>query len=164
MNEKVTDLGVYERFKEVYEILHEHNKVTNIATNLGYTTTRQLYNVLEGKNFITTKALIQLFRNYNVNPNFIFAGESVIFLDNLEGLNLKDEIVRLEETIVKIGNALLKAKTKISSIEDEKRKLIEVTYQAIQNKSNTENKELNNEATSTLEQVLEEFEEKNKNE
>jgi hypothetical protein len=47
---------------------------------MGYTTTSQLNNVLDGTSCISTPALMNLVKNYNVNPTFLFTGEGEKFL------------------------------------------------------------------------------------
>jgi hypothetical protein len=47
---------------------------------LGYSSTAQLSATLEGDALISTKAVINLIQNYNVNPTFLFTGKGEMFL------------------------------------------------------------------------------------
>lgn len=55
-------------------------KPTKIAHAIGYTTTRQLYNSVDGKSLLSTKAVKGLIENLNVNPIYIFLGKGDMFL------------------------------------------------------------------------------------
>jgi len=70
-------------FNAVYKELRQLHKKTSIAHGMGFSTTRQIYNTLEGKAMLSTKAITNLVKNYNVNPTFIFTGAGAIFLGRL---------------------------------------------------------------------------------
>ena len=55
-------------------------KPTKIAHAIGYTTTRQLYNSMEGESMLSTKAVKGLISNLNVNPTYLFLGKGDMFL------------------------------------------------------------------------------------
>ncbi len=55
-------------------------KTTKIAQAIGYTTTRQLYNTIEGKSMLSTKAVKGLIENLNVNPFYLFLGKGDMFI------------------------------------------------------------------------------------
>ena len=55
-------------------------KPTKIAHAIGYTTTRQLYNSVDGKSLLSTKAVKGLIENLNVNPIYLFLGKGEMFL------------------------------------------------------------------------------------
>jgi len=57
-------------------------KPTKIAHSIGYTTTTQLYNTIEGKSMISTKAVQGLIENLNINPIFLFLGKGDMFLSD----------------------------------------------------------------------------------
>ena len=57
-------------------------KPTKIAHSIGYTTTRQLYNSIEGQSMLSTKAIKGLIENLNVNPMYLFLGKGEMFLSD----------------------------------------------------------------------------------
>lgn len=66
-------------FIKVYDELIKTTKKTKIAHGMGYSTTVQLYNSLDGTAMLSTKAIVNLIRNFNVNPTFLFNGVGEIF-------------------------------------------------------------------------------------
>jgi hypothetical protein len=70
-------------FQAVYNELRLTNKKTAIAHGMGFSTTTQLDNSLSGKAMLSTKAVQNLVRNYNVNPTFLFTGAGAIFIGKL---------------------------------------------------------------------------------
>ena len=67
-------------------------KRTAFAKAMGYSSTSQLAATLEGEAMISTKAIIELVRNFNVSPTFLFTGQVEIFLtDESEIENLRKE-------------------------------------------------------------------------
>lgn len=107
-----------DRFKNIYEVLKSKYKVKEIIEKLKFSGSRQLYNIIEDKNLVSTRAIDALIKNFNVNPTFIFTGEGSMFIDeNQEGsedlefyrnskaeadhviLSLHNEVKRLEERI-----------------------------------------------------------------
>jgi hypothetical protein len=57
-------------------------KKTEIAHMLGFTTTTQLHNVIEGKSMLSTKAIISSITILSVNPAYLFLGEGDMFQTN----------------------------------------------------------------------------------
>lgn len=93
-------------------------KPTQIAHAIGYTTTRQLYNSIEGQSMLSTKAVKGLIQNLNVNPLYLFLGKGDMFLpddteietlrrENKEWIQKHNEalktIMELNETIKTLG-------------------------------------------------------------
>lgn len=75
------DYRIAYNFNKVYDKLIETNKRTNIAKKMGYTTTAQLRNTLDGSACISTQATMNLVKNFNVNPTFLFTGMGAMFLN-----------------------------------------------------------------------------------
>ena len=50
-------------------------KRTAFAKAMGYSSTSQLAATLEGEAMISTKAIIELVKNFNVSPTFLFTGK-----------------------------------------------------------------------------------------
>jgi hypothetical protein len=101
-------------------------KSTKIAHAIGYTTTTQLYNSIEGKSLLSTKAVIGLIDNLNVNPYYLFLGKGEMFLTGeMEIETLKREIiektqdlVEAKKTIEEQGNTIKDLQKKVYSVID----------------------------------------------
>jgi hypothetical protein len=94
-------------------------KSTKIAHAIGYTTTTQLYNSIEGKSLISTKAVMGLIKNLNVNPVFLFLGKGDMFLEdeseietlrreNREWIQRHNEVVKAVMALYEINKKLEK--------------------------------------------------------
>lgn len=69
-----------------FELMKIHKR-TKLAHGMGYTTTRQLDNSLEGKAMLSTQAIFNLVSNFNVNPTYLFTGSGNMFLNQPEPQN-----------------------------------------------------------------------------
>ena len=94
-------------------------KPTKIAHAIGYTTTRQLYNSVDGKSLLSTKAVKGLIENLNVNPIYLFLGKGDMFLtaeaeietlrkENQEWIQKHNEAVKTIMVLNEIINKLEK--------------------------------------------------------
>jgi len=105
---------------------------TKIAHAIGYTSTRQLYNTLDGTSMLSTKAVRGLIVNLNVNPIFLFLGKGDMFLSEeseLETLRRENqEWVQRHNETVKTVMALTEIIKKLEKRNDD---LIEISSAAI---------------------------------
>ena len=105
---------------------------TKIANAIGYTSTRQLYNTLDGTSMISTKAVRGLIVNLNVNPVFLFLGKGDMFLteeSELETLRRENqEWIQRHNESVKTVMALNEIIKKLEKKNDD---LIEISSAAI---------------------------------
>lgn len=67
-------------FNKVYDELRKTHKRTAIAKAIGYSSTTQLQNVQTGVSCISTPAIFNLVKNFNINPTFLFTGTGNMFL------------------------------------------------------------------------------------
>jgi len=107
-------------------------KRTAFAKAMGYSSTSQLAATLEGGAMISTKAIIELVRNFNVSPTFLFTGKGEIFLtDESEIENLRKE----NRVLTQNHDALVKTTFELNKIIQEMDKryidLIDITSTAI---------------------------------
>jgi transcriptional regulator with XRE-family HTH domain len=107
-------------------------KRTAFAKAMGYSSTSQLAATLEGEAMISTKAIIELVRNFNVSPTFLFTGQGEIFLtEESEIENLRKENRVLSQN----HDALVKTTFELNKIIQEMDKryidLIDITSTAI---------------------------------
>lgn len=103
----MTTIDLTRNFKQLFESIESTgNKRTNVAKLMGYTTTSQLNGVLDGKSLLSTKAIISLIENLNINPSYLFLGKGEMTL----GESDNDEINRLikenENLLTDYNNAL----------------------------------------------------------
>ena len=94
-------------------------KTTKIAQAIGYTSTRQLSNTIEGKSLLSTKAVFGLIENLNVNPSYIFLGKGDMFIadeteietlrrENREWIQRHNEVVKAVMALYEIIKKLEK--------------------------------------------------------
>ena len=107
-------------------------KRTAFAKAMGYSSTSQLAATLEGEAMISTKAIIELVRNFDVSPTFLFTGQGEIFLtEESEIENLRKE----NRVLTQNHDALVKTTFELNKIIQEMDKryidLIDITSTAI---------------------------------
>ena len=73
-----TNIGL--NLLKVYDELLKTNKKTKLAHLMGYAATRQLNNTINNKTLISTKAIIKMVANLQINPTFLFTGTGDMFL------------------------------------------------------------------------------------
>ena len=78
--EYCTNIGL--NLLKVYNELLKTNKKSKLARLMGYAATRQLNNTINNKTLISTKAIIKMVANLNINPTFLFTGLGDMFLFN----------------------------------------------------------------------------------
>jgi hypothetical protein len=83
-------------FNKVYEEIKKTYKKTTISKTMGYTTTAQLNNIQTGAACISTTAIMNLVKNFHVNPTFLFTGEGNMFLAKNTRYKVWIEIERIE--------------------------------------------------------------------
>ena len=119
-------------------------KRTAFAKAMGYSSTSQLAATLEGEAMISTKAIIELVKNFNVSPSFLFTGKGEIFLtEESEIDNLRKEnriLIQNHDVALKTVKELYEI---IKKSDQRNAELIEITTAAI--KYHKEHKEENSE-------------------
>ncbi|MFA5366661.1 MAG: hypothetical protein WC333_02155 [Dehalococcoidia bacterium] len=85
-NTEAIDTRVNYNFGKVFKHLMKNGipgkgmiKKTNLATLMGFTTTTQLDNTLAGVALLSTKAIVNLVKNLNINPAYLFTGKGEMF-------------------------------------------------------------------------------------
>src|SRR5664280_2916154 len=75
-------INLTQNFAMIVNTLQQrHNmKFTHIAKAIGFTTTTQLHNSMGATSSISTKAIIGIILNLNVNPTFLFLGKGEMFI------------------------------------------------------------------------------------
>ena len=93
MENNSTNIGL--NLLKVYNELLKTNKKTKLARLMGYAAPRQLYKTIDGKCLISTKAIIRMVANFQINPTFLFTGTGDMFLYKTD-----KPITRVEYTYV----------------------------------------------------------------
>ncbi len=107
-------------------------KPTSIAKSIGYTTTTQLNSTLAGESLLSTKAIVGLIENLNVNPYFLFLGKGDMFItDESEVERLKKENLELEKRLNESGQMVTGLRDVIKQLEKRNADLIDLSSAAI---------------------------------
>lgn len=115
---------------------------TRIASKMGYTTTTQLNSVLAGESQLSTKAIISLIENLNVNPTYLFLGKGEIFLtEESEIDNLQKKSSEWEQKYFGMQDELIKCKAELEKAVNRYNKLIDITSIALDKTQKTDKKE-----------------------
>lgn len=110
---------------------------TTFSKNIGYTSTRQLNNVLEGESTLSGNAIIKLIQEYKINPNYLFFGIGEIQIQSIEEQEGELGAVQSEvelyknkwESELKRNSEL---ENKVRELENMYADLIETTNRAVQ--------------------------------
>jgi len=107
-------------------------KVTKIAQAIGYTSTRQLYNTLNGDSLLSIKAMGCLMVKLNVNPSYLFLDKGNMFLpDETELDALQEENRVLNKKCNEYGETIITLSDKIKKLEKKNDDLVEISSTAI---------------------------------
>ena len=107
-------------------------KFTHIAKAIGFTTTTQLHNAMGATSSISTKAIVGLISNLNVNPNFLFLGKGEMFLTDENELEaIQKEKSDWERKFFSIQDELFKCKAELERAVYRYNKLIDITSIAL---------------------------------
>ncbi len=123
-----------ENLTEVISALKsEGKKLTSIANSMGYTTTAQLHKALTGQGLLSTKAVLCLIENLNVNPSYLFLKKGNIFLSE------EDEIEEIKKENQELLNKLhaseelnLDFGKRVLTLEKRNADLIDLTASAVE--------------------------------
>lgn len=119
------NIELKQNFARIFRTLEGQGmKITKLAHTIGFTSTTQLYNTIEGKSLLSTKAVQRLIENYNVNPMYLFLGKGDMFLtEKSEIETLKMEIREktqafelAQKTIITQGIEISDFKKKIDNL------------------------------------------------
>ena len=75
-----TEYNVGTNLKRVCDELQKTIKITKLAKYMGYTTTRQLHNTINGNASLSQKAIETMVINLNISPTYLFTGTGDMFL------------------------------------------------------------------------------------
>lgn len=129
------EIDVRQNLERVVSTLQNRDmKLTNIAKAMGYTTTTQLHHTLEGKSMLSTKAVIELIQNLNVNPLFLYTGKGEMFFsDESELDSLQKKYAELERKHGSLADDAIRLAMELKQAVDRYNKLIDITSAAMEN-------------------------------
>lgn len=108
-------------------------KFTQIAKAMGYTTTAQLHSVMSGESLISTKAVISLIENLNVNPTFLFCGTGEMFLSETNEVDeLRNKVKELTTNHDAALKTIMELTESIKKLEKRNADLIDISAAAIE--------------------------------
>lgn len=128
------EINLSQNFAVIVNTLQQrHNmKFTHIAKAIGFTTTTQLHNSMGATSSISTKAIIGIILNLNVNPTFLFLGKGEMFItDESEVERLKKENLELEKRVNESGQMVSGLREVIKQLEKRNADLIDLSSAAI---------------------------------
>jgi hypothetical protein len=137
-------VDIQQNFLKILQTLEEKGmKRTNIAKEIGYTTTTQLNSTLSGQSMLSTKAIVGLIENLQVNPTFLFLGKGEMFMtDETELERIQKEYSELERKFFANQDDLLRCKQDLEIAVRRYNKLIDITSIALEKTQNAgENKD-----------------------
>jgi plasmid maintenance system antidote protein VapI len=129
------NFDIQQNFNLIYgTIMNQGIKRTAFAKAMGYSSTAQLSATLEGEALISTKAVIELIKNFNVNPTFLFTGQGSMFLAEKDEIDeLKEQISKLEQDKNEILKKTLELAEMVKILEKRNGNLIDMTSLAMKN-------------------------------
>jgi transcriptional regulator with XRE-family HTH domain len=136
------ELDLTKNFRHIFAAVSNKGiKRTAFAKAMGYSSTSQLSVTLEGEAMISTKAIIELIKNFNINPTYLFTGRGEIFLTEKEELDeLKTLITRLEMDKNEITKKAFELADMVKVLEKRNGDLIDITALALRNYKKDEEK------------------------
>lgn len=110
---------------------------TSFSKAIGYTSTRQLNNVLEGESTLSGNAIIKMIQEFKVNPNYLFFGIGEVQITSVT--QQEDELGAVQNEVELYKNkweSELKRNSelnnKVRELENMYADLIETTNRAVQ--------------------------------
>jgi len=129
------NFNIQQNFARIYRTISDQGiKRTAFAKSMGYSSTSQLSSTLDGEALISTKAVIELIKNFNVDPTYLFTGQGPMFLAEKEEIDeLKEQITQLEQDKNEILKKSLDMAEMVKVLEKRNGDLIDMTALALKN-------------------------------
>ena len=127
------EINIEKHLNRIYEtLLNKGIKRTAFAKGMGFSSTSQLAATLEGEALISTKAVINLIQNFNVNPTFLFTGQGGMFLAEKDEIDeLKEKVTFIERQKNEMAETVLKMQQLLETLERRNGDLIDITALAL---------------------------------
>jgi hypothetical protein len=119
-------------FSRIIRSLTKDQNLTTIAKAMGYTSTAQLHHALSENSLPSTKAVLLLIQNFNVNPIYLFTGQDEMFItEENDPEKLRKEVREWEKKHNEAVKTVLQLNEEIKKLEKQNKDLIEITTAAI---------------------------------
>ncbi|MEX0980485.1 MAG: hypothetical protein WD577_11930 [Bacteroidales bacterium] len=143
------NFNITQNFARIYRTVSDQGiGRTAFAKSIGYSSTSQLSSTLDGDALISTKAVIELVKKFNVNPTYLFTGQGPMFLAEKEEIEeLKEQISKLEQDKNEMAKVVLKLNEMVKTLEERNANLIDLTAIAMRNIKKEEEQEKKKETT-----------------
>lgn len=138
------EINLSDNLRLIVKTLEERDKMkfTHIAKAIGFTTTTQLHNAMGATSGLSTKAIIGIIANLNVNPTFLFLGKGEMFLTDENELEaIQKEKSEWEKKFFTMQDELFKCKAELERAVHRYNKLIDITSIALDKTQKPENSE-----------------------
>ena len=137
------EIDLTKNFRHIFTAVSNKGiKRTAFAKSLGYSSTSQLSVTLEGEAMISTKAIIELIKNFNISPTYLFTGQGEMFLpDESEMESLRLKYSELESNFFANQDNLFKCKAELERAIYRYNKLIDITSIALDKSQKSDLKE-----------------------
>ncbi len=137
---------LYNNIRKVVRTLQARGmKITKISRAMGYTTTAQLHNVLNGKSTVSIHAVLCMIDKLMVSPEFLFKGGDKIFITDKDVPKvdmvamLQQEKQVLVDENVKITRTVQDLKRKVRKLEDKNDCILELAMTSLKYYKTTKN-------------------------
>lgn len=126
-------IDLTKNFNDIIDSLMDKKyNISQISKMMGYTSSSQLHNAMDGGSMLSTKAIISLIENASVNPTFLFFGTGEIFLSEVSELEkLRNDNQELTQKLSECGNMVSGLREVIKKLEKRNEDLIEISSAAI---------------------------------
>ena len=119
-------------FSRIIRSLTKDQNLTTIAKAMGYTSTAELHHALSENSLPSTKAVLLLIQNFNVNPIYLFTGQDEMFItEENDPEKLRKEVREWEKKHNEAVKTVLQLNEEIKKLEKQNKDLIEITTAAI---------------------------------
>ena len=133
-------LGTFQ-LKSTILMIERHKEDSAFAKGMGFSSTSQLAATLDGEALISTKAVINLIQNFNINPTFLFTGQGGMFLaEKAEIDELKEHVRFIQKQKDEQTEAVFKLQKMVETLERRNGDLIDITALALKNYKEEEEK------------------------
>ena len=119
--------AINERFKEAFESLVGKVGRTKLAKEIGYNTTRQLYNIFDGNSLVPMVALYYLSSKYDVSLEWLFHGNGEMFKSDQHSISEYESLIKDLMAALKKSKAKLELMEKMDQIRSELKKVDEMS-------------------------------------
>jgi transcriptional regulator with XRE-family HTH domain len=134
-------IDLHKNFGEIIRELEQRGeRVTNIALELGYTSTSLINSIVNGDKLPSIKIILKMVERYEVDPTYLFFGEGRMFLSEGLGLDqlrkendkLRNDYSDLSQTHSKLTESAFDTIKLVSSAEKKYNEQVQITNKLLE--------------------------------